>query len=303
MSTALLRRGARSAAVTALAVATAMGATGVARADAPGHEGFVVNVKLSTSGVVQAPDEHAGGTVTFKIATDDPNGRELQMIRPHQGVTMDQVLQDLAVAVGPDPTAAAAAIVKVRDEAEALGGGLARPGNDAILTEDIKAGPVYLLDFTAFLANPGSPPPVKELDLCEDAGFHLPHFPHSIVIQHETSNGPRFQTEAVDDANGGIFVHNAADELHEMQIQPVAPGTTDDQVQAYFDALLNNTPPPPPPFTGVPVGLSVISPGHDAVIHIDKLPPGDYVLLCFVPDDQTGLPHAFEGMHKVVHLH
>ncbi|MFE9425409.1 hypothetical protein ACFYNO_20830 [Kitasatospora sp. NPDC006697] len=303
MSTALLRRSARSAAVAALAIATALGATGVARADAPGHEGFVVHVQLNTDGVIQAPDDHPGGTVTFRIATDDPNGRQLQILRPHAGTTIDQVLVDLAGAVSQDPATAAAAITKVRDEAEALGGGLARPDVPAILSEDISAGPIYLLDFTSFLAHPDSPPPVKKIELCEDAGYHLPHFPHEIVIQHDTAAGPRFQAEDVDDANGGIFVHNASPELHEMEIQPVAPGTTDAQVQAYFDAILGGTPPPPPPFTGVPVGLSAISPDHDAVIHPDKLPAGDYVLLCFVPDDHSGLPHAFLGMHKVIHLH
>jgi len=34
-----------------------------------------------------------------------------------------------------------------------------------------------------------------------------------------------------------------------------------------------------------------------------NLPAGRYVLLCFVADEQTGIPHAFMGMHKVVVLH
>ncbi|MGC0315123.1 hypothetical protein [Kitasatospora acidiphila] len=305
MSTALLRRGAisgvRSAAVAALAFATTLGGAVAARADAPGHTGFVVNVKLSTSGVVEAPDEHPGGTVTFRVATDDPNGRQLQIFRPHAGVTIDQVLKDLANAVSHDGPTAAAGITAVTNESEALGGALTTPSIPMIVTEDIKPGPIYLLDFTAFLAHPTTPPPVKEIDLCEDAGFHIPHFPHEIVVQKDTPDGPRFQTENVDSAGGAFFVHNAATELHEMEIQPVVPGTTDDQIQAYFNALAAGQN-PPAPFTGPPVGMGAISPDHDAVVHPDKLPPGDYVLLCFVPDDKTGVPHAFLGMHKVVHL-
>ena len=33
-----------------------------------------------------------------------------------------------------------------------------------------------------------------------------------------------------------------------------------------------------------------------------NLPKGTYVLLCFVADDLTGMPHAIMGMHKVVVL-
>ncbi|MCC9305665.1 hypothetical protein LN042_00830 [Kitasatospora sp. RB6PN24] len=305
MSTALLRRGAigglRSAAVAALAFATVLGGAVAARADAPGHTGFVLNVKLSTSGVVEAPDQHPGGTVTFRIATDDPNGRQLQIFRPHAGVSMDQVLKDLANAVSQDPPTAAAGVTAVNNEAEALGGGLATPDVPMIVSEDIDPGPIYLLDFTAFFAHPNTPPPVKEIDLCEDKGFHIPHFPHEIVIQKDTPAGPRFQTENVDSASGAIFVHNGSPELHEMQMLPVVPGTTDEQIQAYFDAIAAGQT-PPSPFTGPAVGLGVISPNRDAVVHADKLPPGDYALLCFVPDDKTGVPHVFLGMHKVVHL-
>ena len=32
------------------------------------------------------------------------------------------------------------------------------------------------------------------------------------------------------------------------------------------------------------------------------LPAGTYVLLCFVADDETGIPHAIMGMHQVVVL-
>jgi hypothetical protein len=32
------------------------------------------------------------------------------------------------------------------------------------------------------------------------------------------------------------------------------------------------------------------------------LPAGTYVMLCFIADDEAGMPHAVMGMHKVVHL-
>jgi hypothetical protein len=32
------------------------------------------------------------------------------------------------------------------------------------------------------------------------------------------------------------------------------------------------------------------------------LPRGTYVLMCFVADDMTGIPHALMGMHLVIEL-
>jgi hypothetical protein len=84
-----------------------------------------------------------------------------------------------------------------------------------------------------------------------------------------------------------------------MSISPVKPGTTDKQIQDYYDSGVQA--PPPFALNGPTVGLDVISPGNHATINYD-LPKGTYVLQCFVADDVTGMPHAIMGMHKVVIL-
>jgi len=295
----MLRRTTRAAVVAAVVFATAVGAGGAAVADRSGAG--PVNVFLNASGI-QAPDTHASGLVSFRVRTDAPDGRQLQVLRPHQGVSIDQVLHDLAGAVSRTPATAAASIKAVQSEAEALGGAFVAPKVREEFTEEISDGPVYLLDFTAFLADP-TKPVVKTLDLCGDSGRHLPKFPHALVITAETAAGPRFQTKGLDSVKDAVLVHNAAPELHEMELQPVAPGTTDAQVQAFFDAIAQGKQPPPPPFTGPPAGLGALSPGHTVLLRAHGLKPGTYVLLCFIPDDQLGVPHAFLGMHKVVHLH
>jgi hypothetical protein len=33
-----------------------------------------------------------------------------------------------------------------------------------------------------------------------------------------------------------------------------------------------------------------------------NLPPATSVMLCFIADDEAGMPHAFAGMHNVVVL-
>ena len=45
----------------------------------------------------------------------------------------------------------------------------------------------------------------------------------------------------------------------------------------------------------------VISPYFGQMMQYD-LPPGEYLIACFWPASDTGLPHAFMGMFKLIHL-
>ncbi|MFD9488752.1 hypothetical protein ACFWBX_33270 [Streptomyces sp. NPDC059991] len=304
MRTALLRNGVRTAAA-ALAFATALaGATtadATVRRDYAGHGRHPVEVAIGRAGIY-APDTARAGLVAFHVKTDDPNGHFLQAFRPHRGVTVRKVLADLAKAVNRNaPATAAKGISAVRDEADALGGAQVTPTVSETFTTPISAGPVVLLDFTAFLADPAHPV-TRTLTLRGSrrggSSEDLAAFPDSIVITRETPAGPRFDVHGLHKAADNILVHNASDELHEMALQPVKRGTTDAQIQAFFGGNGTGT----PPFTGPSLGLGVVSPGRTALLETHHLPPGTYVLLCYVPDDKTGRPHVAEGMHKVVVL-
>ncbi|MEU1071144.1 MULTISPECIES: hypothetical protein [unclassified Streptomyces] len=301
MRTALLRSGTRAAAAAALAFATALG--GAATADATargeehgGHHGSRVEVAIGASGI-HAPDTAQAGLVAFHVRTDDPKGHFLQAFRPHRGVSVRKVLADLGKAVSRKPAAAARGISAVRDEAELLGGAQVTPSVPETFTTPVGAGPVVLLDFTAFLADPAHPV-TRVLHLRDGSSGDLADFPDSIVITRETAKGPRFDVNGLRRAGENVLVHNASDEIHEMGLQPVKRGTTDAQLQKFFAS----TPSGRPPFTGPSLGLGAISPGRTALLQTHHLPPGTYALLCFVPDDKTGIPHVAEGMHKVVVL-
>jgi hypothetical protein len=109
----------------------------------------------------------------------------------------------------------------------------------------------------------------------------------------------RYVTPATLPAGGTVRVSNVSDTPHFMQLMRVRKGTTDGQVQKYFDSGAQG----PPPFAekGPGVGMGVQSPGRSAFLTYD-VPAGTYVMLCFVADDKTGMPHAFMGMHHVVTL-
>jgi len=86
---------------------------------------------------------------------------------------------------------------------------------------------------------------------------------------------------------------------HFVQLQQVVEGTTADQV---VDALLAGEGGPPPPFLAGTLTTGTLSPGHSMTVDHD-LPPGAYAVMCFFPDpDMKGMPHAFMGMVRIIHL-
>jgi hypothetical protein len=109
----------------------------------------------------------------------------------------------------------------------------------------------------------------------------------------------RFVTPDVLPAHGRIQVRNLSDTLHLMVVIPVRPGTTDSEVQAWFDTDPQTR--PPWRIDGPNAGVELLSPG----VHVRfeyRLPAGTYVLMCLVPDEVTGIGHHMTGMHKVVTL-
>ena len=125
------------------------------------------------------------------------------------------------------------------------------------------------------------------------------HRPPAYSATVKLTSSDRFVTPGTLAAKGTVRVRNVSDTLHFMALMRVKKGTTDAQVQKYFASGAQG----PPPFAqpGPGVGMGVLSPGRQARLTYD-VPAGTYVMLCFVADDKTGMPHALMGMHHVVTL-
>ncbi|MEA3246640.1 MAG: hypothetical protein U9Q74_10850 [Gemmatimonadota bacterium] len=76
---------------------------------------------------------------------------------------------------------------------------------------------------------------------------------------------------------------------HEVEIVRFEPGKTMDDMMKWFDK-----PNGPPPAHGVG-GTTAQLPG-EAVQFSVELTPGDYALVCFIPDAKDGKPHLAHGM-------
>jgi hypothetical protein len=101
---------------------------------------------------------------------------------------------------------------------------------------------------------------------------------------------------------------NVGEQVHEMVILQLAPGTTADDLQAALQAIdpaaaaatPGAAPASPAAMTGPPPffaigGVAPMNPGYTNWAVLD-LEAGDYVAICFVPDPATGMPHFALGM-------
>jgi len=86
-----------------------------------------------------------------------------------------------------------------------------------------------------------------------------------------------------------IKVENAAAQPHEVVLVQLAPGKTIEDLGKWSVDMKG--PPPGKPMGGIPAFMK----GKNAYFEA-TLTPGDYALICFVPDTKDGKPHYAHGM-------
>ena len=102
-----------------------------------------------------------------------------------------------------------------------------------------------------------------------------------------------------------IKVANVGAQPHFMLLQRSPGPITEEQIQQLLDlAMTGGTPAPdadlPNPDEFVPAAIMEIMSSGTTAWLAANLEPGYYILICFVPDIESGIPHAFEGMYEVV---
>ena len=92
-----------------------------------------------------------------------------------------------------------------------------------------------------------------------------------------------------------FLVTNGAQQPHELVLLRLAPGKTVKDFAVWATTGGMKGPPPALPLGGV----AVIEHGGSGVFTAD-LTPGDYGMICFVPDSKDGKPHLMHGMVKQI---
>ena len=278
-------------------------------AGAPGGPGGSTEIRVDmTAAGFSLPRTVPAGLVTFRVTSPDVDYHALQGFRVNPGATVEQVMQDFVIGNGDDPAGRAAGATALNHDATLVGGVVTSAAGPISATFPLEPGTYHFFDLND-LFTPGLTPRLHTLSAVgRMRPYVVPSYDAVIVTTmymdpatHE--HLPIFGSVPSElPANGTFFVINTGDEIHEAVFRGARPGITDEYVTEFYDAVLNGTPRPPSPWTeGNGHGLQAISPNRWAVLHIE-LPPALYALICYVPSDETGIPHAYIGMHEMVTL-
>jgi hypothetical protein len=240
----------------------------------------VVTIK-ATEYAFDAPAEIPAGLTTFRLVTKGKEGHHASLVKLTDGKTFD----DFKVAIqkaGPLP----AWMVAMGGPNPPRPGGiseetqLVEPGNYVIVcfvpsadgVPHLAKGmmrPLTVTPNTAYNASAVASPEPDLIVKLVDYGFE--------------SSKPFTAGRHV------IRIENAATQDHELVLVRLAPGKTAQEFAAWVEKMDG---PPPGETIG---GLAAVHPGGYGFITAD-LAPGEYGLLCFVPDAKDGKPHVMHGM-------
>jgi hypothetical protein len=272
--------------------------TGPAVADSRGGASQTVRVVGNGTSAHLSDRSVDAGWVSFKVSstnavTQQGGGSEITLfrLRPHR--TLDQFVAHLQLEFSSNPKVAARGTRELKADAVFRGLADVVPGYPETVTEKLSAATYYLMDLGSEPAN--GRPQFTRLTVRDDGRNHGSSGPSSdltVTTLHDRFHAPRHWPH-----EGTYTFRNEDDTIHFMVMVPVKPGTTDADVQKALKK------PTEPDFLvkGPTGGNDVVSPGRMLKLTYD-LPRGTYVLLCFVADEETGMPHAVMGMHEVVVL-
>jgi hypothetical protein len=271
------------AALSTAAVATGLviGA-GPASASSPANVP-VVRVHINSKSITLNTGRtlHAG-RILFRVVTHDGE-HGLQIARLHKGYSLQQAGADINSAFGGN----VAAVRRVDHNISFRGGAQTEPKHPGTVGVTLSKGQYVFLD-------------------TEGNAFALVNVvgkahPRKAIAYTGTVTAFTYgfaATPSTLPAAGYVRIVNQADQPHFVDFNHVKASTTPAMVRKYFKSGGQGQ-----PSWGLPENASagVVSPGRSEILRYN-LPPGKYLLACFWPDSETGMPHAVMGMWKLVTL-
>lgn len=256
--------------------------TRAAYAQAPAAEPNLVTVKARDFAFA-APATVPAGLTTVRLVNEGGEMHHAQLVRLDEGHTVEELL-GAARQHGPLPA-----------WARFVGGpNVPAPQGFTEATLDLPAGSYALVCFIPSadgvphlmkgMAKPLTVVPAREPSAARapvaDVRLTLRDYAYEIAPQ-------------ITAGRHTLRVENAAAQPHEVVLVRLAPGKTVQDVVAW-----EQTHQGPPP--ALPVGgTALLSTSESNLVTLD-FEPGEYALLCFVPDAGDGKPHVAHGMVRQI---
>ncbi len=232
-----------------------------------------------------APDEVPAGMVTVHLVDNGAEIHHVAFVKLNDGKTIADVAQAMKTP-GPMPSWA---VDHGGVNAPHPGGGM------ATTTQTLEPGNYALI---CFIPSADGVPHfakgmVRPLTVTAATGADAPAPTADIVM---TLNDYTFTlSKPITAGKHTIRIENAASQSHEVELARLAPGKKAIDLAEYGEKP--NGPPPGEPLGGVPA----IAKGNSAYVTAD-FTPGEYALICFLPDPKDGKPHFTHGMIQQVHV-
>jgi plastocyanin len=231
-----------------------------------------------------APDQLPAGPTTIKLVNQGKELHHAQLLKLEDGKTV----QDLAAAAkqqGPPPP-----WIKFEGGPNAV-----PPGKESTATVMLEPGNyawvcfVYGPDKVMHVAK-GMVRPLEVTNVSQAAAKELPS-PDVTIKMADYGFQP---SQPLTAGHHTILVQNAGPQPHELALLRLAPGKTIKDFGVWADNGMKG-PPPAEPIGGV----ALLDKGGEATFEAD-LTPGEYGLICFVPDSKDGKPHFEHGMVRTI---
>lgn len=246
---------------------------------APAAEARVVQV-TGEDFKFDAPDIIPAGLTEFRFMNKGPSLHHMAILQLKDGKTIDDLRAVLANP-GPPPS-----WVKEMGGPNAPDAGreanatlMLEPGNYVLICFVDLGGPPH---FAKGMIRPLRVVPAKSAATRPKADVTLNLVDYNFALSSPIKAGTRT-----------IRVHNAAKQHHEIELIQLNPGTTQADFMKWMDKMEG---PPPAKAIG---GIAGIEPGMTEYFTA-AFTPGNYILMCFLPDARDGKPHLAHGMTRQI---
>lgn len=254
--------------------------------EAPSAAGASPNVVTVTTKdyTFDAPASIPAGLTTFQLVNNGPSLHHVQLVKLEEGKTADDFMAALKTGGHPPRWASMAGGPNPREVGSTAATTLMlEPGNYAMICfipapdgmPHVMKGMVRPLSVTGPSPSGGEEPAADVVMRLVDFDFRL--------------------SRPLKAGRQMLRVENDGDQPHEVAIVRLKPGK---KPVDFAEWGLRPTDPAPGTVFG---GVSAIMPGTHAFVSLD-LPPGEYALLCFIPEMKDGKPHFEHGMAKQVEI-
>lgn len=303
--------------VTTMTLLATLVAPATARQEATPAAGFAdldlptLEVTITAEGYEGVPESIEAGRylVTLSASDDSPEGGTVSFVQPSE-LSPDEFVAVLSGEAQGTPVAISDEVEEVDAagspvaaapvasfDAMWAGGAFAEAGQTAQVVVDLTPGEwlVYGEDFEG-------EPTVIEVTGEMPAELPEPESGATLTLDEyviEVTEGELAAGQQI------IKVENVGEQPHFISGDLGPDGLTTEQVGAVYEGEAMGTPAPEgfePATDLTTVFYTATQSGGTTTWHLVDLEPGTYVLACFFPDAEDGLPHAAHGMYTVIEV-